>query len=398
MSRRNSERIPLQVCFCDVGRLKIHSSSVKQQTDHDLSIFFCFLLCLVLRNRMSRHYGQTNDSVSSSILRQMVLMTGCATLGACLAMITMRTIHRNEKAKKSFDNNVSEKKSSLEDELDARWKKLPKRIILLRHGQSEGNVNENVYSVKSDSQLELTDKGIEQALRAGERIQKIVGREPVVTFVSPFERAQETLLCVQRMLDVSQTVEVHVDPRIREAERSNLQVKETEKDRETFEQELKIYYKKKEEWERKTKENPPADLRAYAVSTHPRYPSPKENTIEYHNTMAARLGRFFYRRPNGESNADVYDRVGDFWNALLDEGDYSLCHKFSRIRCEKQAWRNSGDYNVLVVTHGLTVSFRFVNHSSLSLSRTRVGRSLAHLNRPHVFMRNPDEAHDHAVL
>ena len=36
-----------------------------------------------------------------------------------------------------------------------QWERLPSRIILVRHGQSEGNVNHHVYSVKGDSRVEV---------------------------------------------------------------------------------------------------------------------------------------------------------------------------------------------------------------------------------------------------
>jgi len=43
----------------------------------------------------------------------------------------------------------------------------PKRIILVRHGQSEGNVSRGRYSEVPDNKIELTPKGHEQAEAAG---------------------------------------------------------------------------------------------------------------------------------------------------------------------------------------------------------------------------------------
>ena len=39
----------------------------------------------------------------------------------------------------------------------------PRRIILIRHGESEGNVDSTVYSRTPDHAVELTSKGIKQA-------------------------------------------------------------------------------------------------------------------------------------------------------------------------------------------------------------------------------------------
>eukprot|EP00438_Fugacium_kawagutii_P034350 Skav216705 [mRNA] locus=scaffold91:493825:501053:+ [translate_table: standard] len=71
------------------------------------------------------------------------------------------------------------------------------RIILLRHGQSEGNVDHLLYTSKGDSRLELTQKGIRQAKEAGKELQKLVRSVPlesrgptpnIIVCISPFER------------------------------------------------------------------------------------------------------------------------------------------------------------------------------------------------------------------
>ena len=53
----------------------------------------------------------------------------------------------------------------------------PKRILLIRHGESEGNVNKGMYGQKPDYALLLSDKGKQQARDAGVRLRKIVGDE-----------------------------------------------------------------------------------------------------------------------------------------------------------------------------------------------------------------------------
>ena len=51
----------------------------------------------------------------------------------------------------------------------------PKRIILLRHGESEGNVDKTIYTRKPDWKLELTERGKQQAGQARAHYQTIVG-------------------------------------------------------------------------------------------------------------------------------------------------------------------------------------------------------------------------------
>ena len=50
-----------------------------------------------------------------------------------------------------------------------RLRTRPHRLIFVRHGQSQGNVNLQCYATIPDSQLKLTDLGQQQALDAGQR-------------------------------------------------------------------------------------------------------------------------------------------------------------------------------------------------------------------------------------
>src|SRR4051812_38006059 len=51
----------------------------------------------------------------------------------------------------------------------------PKRIILIRHGESQGNDDKNIYESIPDNAIELTSKGILQAISAGEELKQIIG-------------------------------------------------------------------------------------------------------------------------------------------------------------------------------------------------------------------------------
>ena len=58
---------------------------------------------------------------------------------------------------------------------DEQLAKRPRRIILVRHGQSQGNVDDKVYATVPDSQIALTERGFAQAVVAGLQIRSLVG-------------------------------------------------------------------------------------------------------------------------------------------------------------------------------------------------------------------------------
>jgi broad specificity phosphatase PhoE len=162
----------------------------------------------------------------------------------------------------------------------------PKHIILIRHGESEGNADKNLLEVKPDYALNLTTKGIEQAKQAGKEIKEIIGQETLQVYVSPFYRTRQTYQYVAESTREN-VIKVFEDPRIRE-----------------------------QDW------------------GHLRNPHINEGIIQERNDFSA----FYYRIPDGESGADVYDRVSIFLETLyrdFQKPDYPE--------------------NVLVVTHGMTL-------------------------------------------
>ena len=70
------------------------------------------------------------------------------------------------------------------------------RILLVRHGESEGNVNPQAYIDKGDTNVGLTDKGWEQAFGAGRFLGQFyadtgTGKWPVV-YLSSYLRPKQT--------------------------------------------------------------------------------------------------------------------------------------------------------------------------------------------------------------
>jgi broad specificity phosphatase PhoE len=166
---------------------------------------------------------------------------------------------------------------------------MAKRIILIRHGESRGNVDRALFSRVPDHLIPLTQTGRQQARAAGGRIKAIIGDEPVLIFCSPYERTRQTCRELRRALDGNEVVKVREEPRLREQEFGNFQ-------------------------------NPAA-----------------QQEIE---NLRHTYGRFFYRIPQGESGADVFDRVSSFMESL-----------FRSFR----APTFSPETNVILVTHGLTL-------------------------------------------
>jgi broad specificity phosphatase PhoE len=136
------------------------------------------------------------------------------------------------------------------------------QIILLRHAQSLGNVDEQAYCRIPDHALPLTTRGERQARAAGPVLRELIGDEPVAAYVSPYVRTIRTL----ELLALGDLVRLTVpEPRLREQDWGNLQ--------DPVEQEIQ-----------------------------------KQKRHEF--------GHFFYRLAHGESGADVDDRVASFLSEL----------------------------------------------------------------------------------
>ena len=173
----------------------------------------------------------------------------------------------------------------------------PKRIVLIRHAESEGNVDETMYMRKPDHRIELTEKGKRQAREAGEQLKNLLGpNETLYVYVSPYLRTMQTLYELGQAVGVDRVLGVREELRIREQDFGNFQ----------------------------------------------------DATMRELKRERLGFGRFFYRFPNGESAADVYDRVTSFRETLRND-----IH-FGRFNCDDRGCRTD-DCTVVIVTHGLTL-------------------------------------------
>jgi hypothetical protein len=97
----------------------------------------------------------------------------------------------------------------------------PRRIILVRHGQSEGNVDESVYTRTADPKIALTEKGLAEAEECGKEIKELIEQDrandwKVYFYVSPYRRTLETLKSLARPFERSRIAGMREEPRLRE--------------------------------------------------------------------------------------------------------------------------------------------------------------------------------------
>ncbi|KAI5959146.1 uncharacterized protein KGF55_005489 [Candida pseudojiufengensis] len=176
----------------------------------------------------------------------------------------------------------------------------PTYILIIRHGESEGNCDKSVNRTTPNHLVPLTKKGHEQSERAGDLLVNFVhhkalinanpkrAKKSILFYTSPYLRTRQTCFNLIEKIknegDIQYTVQE--ETRMREQDFGNFQSSGSEMDR---------------IWKER-----------------------------------ASYGHFFYRIPHGESAADVYDRVASFNESLYRQ------------------FRNEDFPNILVlVTHGI---------------------------------------------
>ena len=160
----------------------------------------------------------------------------------------------------------------------------PLRIALIRHGESEANLDKSIFERMPDHSIPLTEHGREQSAATGKRLRALFENEPVRVYVSPYQRVLQTLdaLGLDDLIGLAQE-----EPRLREQDWANWQ--DTEE-------------------------------------------------IERQEVLRDDYGHFFYRFTDGESGADVYDRVSTFLETMHRDFETPEAPR-----------------NILVVSHGLTM-------------------------------------------
>lgn len=97
----------------------------------------------------------------------------------------------------------------------------PRRIILVRHGQSEGNLDESVYTSVADPKIALTNKGLAEAEECGKRIREVIEKDGAIDwkvyfYASPYRRTLETLRSLGLAFERDRVAGMREEPRLRE--------------------------------------------------------------------------------------------------------------------------------------------------------------------------------------
>jgi len=75
-----------------------------------------------------------------------------------------------------------------------------KPVFLVRHGQSEGNVNKEIHRERPDYAIRLTQKGIEDAKSAGHELASKMSPGRYILFTSHYFRAKQTSHYIREVL------------------------------------------------------------------------------------------------------------------------------------------------------------------------------------------------------
>lgn len=105
-----------------------------------------------------------------------------------------------------------------------RTAKLPRRILLIRHAESVGNVDESVYEWHPDPEIPLTWRGEEQGRECGRKLEEEVDPdEKVFLYLSPYRRCKETAKRMLEVFDPHRLEGIREEPQIREQDFGNFQ-------------------------------------------------------------------------------------------------------------------------------------------------------------------------------
>eukprot|EP00924_Labyrinthula_sp_SR-Ha-C_P013091 augustus_masked-scaffold_12-processed-gene-9.53-mRNA-1 protein AED:0.12 eAED:0.12 QI:0/-1/0/1/-1/1/1/0/318 len=184
------------------------------------------------------------------------------------------------KKKPSFASDMTRQVSEIVSTYNSQtWKSgeyRPNRIILVRHGQTHGYSHTcdcqvaglQVCALKPEIHRPLTEEGKLQSLQAGVALKKIIGDETVTFFSSPYISCRQTFSYIGGSFSNLESCMFVEDPRLRNQDFGNWN--------------LDVAAEKDEK---------------------------KLQEVE-------KVGKFYYRWPNGESCADVFDRTSSFMETL----------------------------------------------------------------------------------
>ena len=223
-----------------------------------------------------------------------------------------------------YDGDIEDRHRALRTEYNAQI--MPEKLVLIRHGQSMGNVDETFYATTPDNAMPLTDLGWEQARKAGMILKEkiITPGESVHFIVSPYVRTVETFHGI---------VSAWCDPESEEFA--------TIQDRNN---KVNAWYEKLTElgltW------NEDSRIREQDFGNYQNPEQTRRAKEERH-----RFGAFYYRFHNGESGSDVFDRVSTFLDSLW------------------RSFETNKSQNYVLVTHGIVLRVLMARYFRYTISQ-----------------------------
>ncbi|CAL9730314.1 broad-range acid phosphatase Det1p [Monosporozyma unispora] len=264
-------------------------------------------------------------------------------------------------------------------ETSPRRRQKPRLVVLIRHGESESNINKSVNEYTPNQLIPLTEKGWTQAHNAGVQLLKVLnlddnklvneiadkyeikdekvckglpleGYKPlskdrdtnIVFYTSPYRRTRETL---RGVLDVMDEYNF---------KHSNVKSCPDGAYQPTGKQKYAVWpwgpetsgnYTNSEATHDLSEKLPSKDYIRYRVKDEPRLREQDFGNFQEVSSMKDVLekrktyGHFFFRFPQGESAADVYDRVASFQETLFRHFEERESKKIRDV--------------IVLVTHGI---------------------------------------------
>jgi len=238
--------------------------------------------------------------------------------------MSISTNTTNHSSSIDYDGYVEDRHRVLRTEYNAQI--MPEKLVLIRHGQSMGNVDETYYATTPDNAMPLTDLGWEQARKAGTILKDkiITPGESVHFMVSPYVRTVETFHGI---------VSAWCDP-----------------DGEEFSS-IKDHNRKVNRWYERLTElgltwNEDSRIREQDFGNYQTPEVTKRAKEERH-----RFGAFYYRFNNGESGSDVFDRVSTFLDSLW------------------RSFETNKSQNYVLVTHGIVLRVLMARYFRYTISQ-----------------------------
>ena len=238
--------------------------------------------------------------------------------------ISLSSSITNPSSTTEYDWDVEDRHRALRTEYNAQI--MPEKLVLIRHGQSMGNLDETIFATTPDNAMPLTDLGWEQARKAGTILKDkiITPGESVHFIVSPYVRTVETFHGI---------VSAWCDP-----------------DGEEFVS-IKDHNLKVNAWYERLTElgltwNEDSRIREQDFGNYQTPEVTRRAKEERH-----RFGAFYYRFNNGESGSDVYDRVSTFLDSLW------------------RSFETNKSQNYVLVTHGIVLRVLMARYFRYTISQ-----------------------------